>query len=78
MAFKLWAMVMSRTWLYELSARVGGVFQRLLVRDGKIGKLNKSGWLAPPLLAWTSGRDLRPIEQKTFRDKWQSELKERD
>lgn len=77
MAFKLWAMVMSRTWLYELSARVGGVFQRLLVRDGKIGKLNKSGWLAPPLLAWTSGRDLRPIEQKSFRDKWQSELKER-
>ena len=78
MAFKLWAMVMSRTWLYKLSARLGGVFQRPLVRDSRIGKLNKFGWLAPPLLAWTNGRDLRPIEQKTFRDKWHSELKKRD
>jgi len=78
MAFRLWATVMSRTWLYKLGARVGGVFQSLLVRDGKIGRINKFGWLAPPLLAWTSGRDLRPIEQKTFRDKWHSELKQRD
>ena len=78
LAFKLWALVMSRARVYRVSAKLGGILQRLLVRDGKIGKLNKSGWLAPPLLAWTSGRDLRPIESKTFRDKWQSELKQRD
>ena len=78
LAFKLWAMVMSRTWVYRLSAKAGGILQRLLVRDGKIGKLNKSGWLAPPLLAWTNGRDLRPIEPKSFRERWQSELKQRD
>ena len=55
MAFKLWAMIMTRPWLYEKTAIAGRLFQR---------------WFAPPVKAWTSGRDLRPIEAESFRDKW--------
>lgn len=70
LAFKLWKSTMTRTWAYELSARVGRLFQKFIVQDGKIGKVNA----VPPLAAWTSGRDLRPIEQQTFRELWRREL----
>ena len=56
MAFKLWAMIMMRPWLYEKTAFAGRLFQR---------------WFKPAAVkAWTSGRDLRPIEAESFRDKW--------
>jgi hypothetical protein len=61
-----------------MSGEVGRLFQRFVVHNGKIGKLEKAGILAPPLAAWTSGRDLRPIEKKTFRERWHSELKRHD
>ena len=77
-AFKVWARVMTSNWLYRMSGKVGRLFQRFLVHNGKIGKLEKAGILAPPLAAWTSGRDLRPIEKKTFRERWHSELKQHD
>ena len=77
-AFKLWARVMTSNWLYRMSGRVGRLFQWFVVHNGKIGKLEKAGILAPPLAAWTSGRDLRPIEKKTFRERWHSELKRHD
>src|SRR6185369_16190272 len=40
LAFKLWALVMMRPWLYELGAKLGRLGQRLVVRNGKIGKLS--------------------------------------
>ncbi len=55
MAFKLWAMIMTRPWLYEKTALAGRLFQRLF---------------STPLPAWTSGRDLRPIEAESFREQW--------
>jgi len=71
LAFKVWAAVMTRPRLYELSGRLARVLQRFVVKDGKIGKV-KGLWkgMAPPLSAWTSARDLRPIEPKTFREQW--------
>lgn len=75
-AFKLWAAVMTRPRLYELSGRCGRVLQRLVMRDGRIGRV--SGLLArmaPPLAAWTGARDLRPIEVKTFRAQWREETR---
>ena len=55
-AFKLWALIMTRQWLYEKSALAGRLLQ---------------GWFkAPPVKAWTSGRDLRPIEAESFREQW--------
>jgi L-lactate dehydrogenase complex protein LldF len=57
-AFKLWATIMTRPWLYEKTAVAGRLFQR---------------WFKPPLKAWTSGRDLRPIEAQSFRERWRRE-----
>ena len=54
-AFKLWAVVMTRPWLYRFASRLGRLLQR---------------FFKPPLKAWTSGRDLRPIETETFREHW--------
>jgi L-lactate dehydrogenase complex protein LldF len=71
LAFKLWAAVMMRPRLYEFSARLGHLLQRFIKRGDRIGKVGGLiGRLAPPLAAWTSARDLRPIEAKSFRQQW--------
>ncbi len=54
LAFKAWARVMMSPALYRMSGRAGRVFQRFL----------------PLSRAWSNGRDLRPIESKSFRDLW--------
>src|SRR6266404_1346870 len=72
-AFRIWVKVMTRPWLYNVSAGLGRLSQRLIMHDGKIGRVNR--WvthLAPPLGAWTSGRDLRPLEEKSFSKRWRS------
>lgn len=74
LAFKIWAAVMVRPWLYSASAKLGRIAQRIILRNGKIGRLQTAGRVAPPLGAWTSGRDLRPIERRSFREQWRSEL----
>jgi len=74
LAFKIWQATMTRPWLYKLSAKLGRLFQGLVVKDGKIGKVKGIATLAPPLTAWTSNRDLRPIEQQSFRELWAKEL----
>lgn len=74
LAFKVWRSTMTRRWLYELSAKLGRMTQRLFVKDGKGRSLGGFAKLAPPLIAWTSGRDLRPIEQRSFREQWRKEL----
>jgi L-lactate dehydrogenase complex protein LldF len=74
LAFKLWAAVMTRPRLYELGARFGHLLQGFIMRDGRIGKVGGLiGRLAPPLAAWTSARDLRPIEAKSFRQQWRQQ-----
>jgi L-lactate dehydrogenase complex protein LldF len=55
--FKLWAMAMMSPALYKLSSRAGRLLQRIV----------------PISRAWTSGRDLRPIESKSFRELWSNE-----
>jgi L-lactate dehydrogenase complex protein LldF len=75
LAFKLWAVVMTRPVLYEWSIKWGRVLQRFVVRRGKIGKVGATlSRLAPPLGAWTSARDLRPLESRTFREHWREGL----
>ena len=70
LGFKLWRTMMKRQWLYELSGKLGRLFQGLVVRNGKIANIKG----IPPLTAWTVGRDLRPIESQTFRELWRKEL----
>jgi L-lactate dehydrogenase complex protein LldF len=57
LAFKLWAKVMMSPRLYKMSSLVGRVLQRVI----------------PISRAWTSGRDLRPIESKSFHELWSDE-----
>ncbi|HEX5883435.1 MAG TPA: LutB/LldF family L-lactate oxidation iron-sulfur protein [Pyrinomonadaceae bacterium] len=57
LAFKLWAKVMVSPTLYKLSSIAGRAMQRIV----------------PISKAWTNGRDLRPIESKSFHDLWTNE-----
>jgi hypothetical protein len=50
----LWAKVMTRPALYKMSSVAGRVMQRFF----------------PISRAWTNGRDLRPIESKSFHELW--------
>jgi L-lactate dehydrogenase complex protein LldF len=73
LAFKIWVKVMTSVRLYKLSARLGRILQRTVVRNGKIGPKPVS-WLAGPVSTWTVGRDLRPLDSTSFRDRWRNEL----
>ena len=74
-AFKLFGIVMGSPGLYEWNAKAGRFFQRLILRDGRIGKVSGMlSRLAPPLGAWTSARDLRPMAQRSFRELWRDGL----
>ena len=73
LAFRVWATIMTRPRLYEFSARLGHLLQGLITRGDRIGKVGGFiGRVAPPLAAWTSARDLRPIEAKSFRQQWRA------
>ena len=54
LVFKVWARVMTSPSLYKLSSVAGRILQRVM----------------PISRAWTNGRDLRPIESKSFHDLW--------
>ncbi len=57
MAFKIWAKVMMSPALYKLGATAGRLVQKVF----------------PVAKAWTNGRDLRPIEKKSFHELWSNE-----
>jgi len=57
LVFKLWARVMMSPALYKMSAVAGRLLQRVV----------------PISRAWTSGRDLRPIERRSFHELWSDE-----
>jgi len=57
LAFKMWARVMTSPSLYKLSSVAGRILQRVM----------------PISRAWTNGRDLRPVESKSFHDLWSNE-----
>ena len=74
LAFRLYAFAWSRQRSYEWSARMVRLFQRVAVRQGRIGKVSGLvSKLAPPLGAWTAWRDARPIAQRTFREQWRED-----
>ena len=58
LAFKMWARVMMSPTLYNMAALAGRMIQKVM----------------PLSKAWTSGRDLRPLEQQSFRSLWKSRL----
>jgi hypothetical protein len=49
--------------------------QFLIVRNKRIGKVSAVvAKFAPPLGAWTSERDMRPLDATSFRELWRSGL----
>jgi L-lactate dehydrogenase complex protein LldF len=76
LAFRLYAFVWSRQWLYELGTKVARLMQRPVAREGRIGKVSGVfARLAPPLGAWTNWRDAPVVAKRSFRDEWREELK---
>jgi L-lactate dehydrogenase complex protein LldF len=70
-AFRIYALVCSSPALYELSARVLRALQRASARGGRIGKGGTlRAKIAPPLAAWTEGRDAPPLAPRSFREQW--------
>ncbi|MEQ1603245.1 MAG: LutB/LldF family L-lactate oxidation iron-sulfur protein [Pyrinomonadaceae bacterium] len=71
LAFKMYGKAWSGQFLYELGTKAARLMQKLVVRDGKIGKA--SGLVAkllPPLGAWTAWRDAPAVSPKSFREIW--------
>jgi L-lactate dehydrogenase complex protein LldF len=57
-AFKLWARVMTSPALYNMGSMAARLIQKVM----------------PLSRAWTSGRDLRPVERQSFRSLWKTKL----
>lgn len=74
--FGMYTFAWSNQTLYEFGIKFARLMQRVVARNGKIGKVN--GFLAkiaPPLGAWTAWRDAPVVAEKSFRDQWKSDLK---
>ena len=75
LAFRMYGMAWSGQFSYGLGMKAARLMQKLVVRDGKIGKA--SGFLAkllPPLGAWTAWRDAPAVAPRSFREEWRMKL----
>ncbi|MFQ5521777.1 MAG: LutB/LldF family L-lactate oxidation iron-sulfur protein, partial [Candidatus Methylomirabilia bacterium] len=70
-AFKSFARLLTRPSLYRLSARLGRLAQRPLLKDGRLKRL------PAPFKAWTEHRDLPPVAARSFRERWAELERER-
>ncbi len=78
-AFWVYTMAARRRWCYEWGSRIARLLQRPLVRKGRIGQMSGiAKQLAPPLGAWTAGRDLLPLARRSFREQWRDGLSKDD
>lgn len=75
LAFRLYGFAWSARSSYEFGTKVARIMQRLVARDGKIGRV--SGFVAslvPPLGAWTVWRDAPVVAKTSFREEWRRAL----
>ena len=78
LAFRLYAFAMTRPRLLAFATGIARFFQSI----GGEGALAKplgalAARLVPPLGAWTSSRDLRPLAERSFRELWAEEEAQR-
>ncbi|MEP6787755.1 MAG: LutB/LldF family L-lactate oxidation iron-sulfur protein [Acidobacteriota bacterium] len=79
LAFRMYGFAWSGQFSYGLGMKAARIVQKLLVRDGKIGKA--SGFMAkllPPLGAWTAWRDAPAVAPRSFRELWRANLRSND
>jgi L-lactate dehydrogenase complex protein LldF len=77
MAFRMYRYAWSSPGFYKFGTKAARIMQKLVVRDGKIGKV--SGFLAglvPPLGNWTAWRDAPVVAPRSFRDEWREMSRE--
>jgi L-lactate dehydrogenase complex protein LldF len=77
LAFRLYGGMWKTPGRYRLFQKIARMTQRLIARDGQIGKV--SGIVAsaaPPLGAWTAWRDAPAVAPESFRELWKRELKD--
>jgi L-lactate dehydrogenase complex protein LldF len=73
LAFRAYAYLWTSPRLYSWSMKLARLLQRPMVRNGRIGRVGRLlGALAPPLAAWTQGRDARPLARRSFREQFQA------
>ncbi len=72
LAFRAWAWAMRRPWRYRLLARCARLLAPIASSKGFAGRLARR--LSPPLVAWTSSRDLPLPAPRSFRALWLDEL----
>jgi L-lactate dehydrogenase complex protein LldF len=75
LAFKMYSHAWASPGSYKLGIRAARLMQKLIARDGKIGKA--SGLMAkllPPLGAWTAWRDAPTVAPRSFREEWKAGL----
>jgi L-lactate dehydrogenase complex protein LldF len=76
LAFRVYSKMWSRSGTYSLGMRAARLMQRLVARDGKIGKIGgMMSVLIPPLGAWTVRRDAPVVAPKSFREMWREKRK---
>ena len=79
LAFKMYGKAWSGQFSYGLGTKAARIMQKLVVRDGKIGKA--TGLIAkllPPLGAWTAWRDAPAVAPRSFREQWKDGLDKQD
>lgn len=79
LAFKMYGMAWSGQFSYCLGIKAARLMQRLIARDGKIGKASDfMAKLLPPLGAWTAWRDAPVVAKRSFREEWRTTLSSND
>ncbi len=70
LAFRTWRVAMCSPWMYRAAALIARVGQRGV--QWALGPQwdQRLGVIFPPVGAWTAGRDLRPLAQRSFRQTW--------
>jgi L-lactate dehydrogenase complex protein LldF len=75
MIFRLYESMWSGQRSYAFGTRAARLMQKLVARDGKIGKISGLlSQLAPPLGAWTAWRDAPVVAPRSFREQWKDGL----
>lgn len=75
LAFVMYGIAWSRPGFYRLGLTTARLMQKLIVRDGKIGKTsNFIAKMVPPLGAWTAWRDAPVVAPRSFREEWKMNL----
>ena len=79
LTFRMYGFAWSSQFTYRLGSKAARLMQKLVVRNGKIGKVSRLiAKLVPPLGAWTAWRDAPVVAPRTFRDEWRTTLTKND